>query len=258
MKNKKKSLVFIALILFTALFSAICSAWNPPPRGIDYRGFAFNDDNSTASDGTIVSIWANEGSLKMDEVILQYGNGYFNNLKVIWDDPDTAADEGITYDGTTLEHIRFKINERFTKIPAYSTVRSAEEGSTFDIMLYSEKTREEALEIPEEEVPSHSAGIPLTREEEKPPVKEEEKKGEKEGETAPGKIKLPFLETPLSMPASLGAWMTLIFVAAIILALCVLTGIMIFKRLAKEYEIKNLIKSIEEIEKIEGLKKRDN
>src|SRR3989338_8476924 len=136
-KNKDfgvRSFVLFLAVLIVIIILPLASAFDPPPRGVDFRGIAYID-NVAAIGGSVVSIWANSGNLQMDNVTLQFGNGYYNALKIRWDDPDTAEDEGVTFDNSTLEEITFKINAQDVTNPASYTLRSSDEGATITIDL---------------------------------------------------------------------------------------------------------------------------
>ena len=136
-KNKDfgvRSFVLFLAVLIVIIILPLAYAFDPPPRGVDFRGIAYID-NVAALGGSVVSMWANNGNLQMDNVTLQFGNGYYNALKIRWDDPDTAEDEGVTYDNSTLEEITFKINGQDVTNPASYTLRSSDEGATITIDL---------------------------------------------------------------------------------------------------------------------------
>ena len=147
----------IASFLILAAISAV-SAWNPPPKTIDFRGFVYID-GSPAPDGTVIEILA-EDDLEMDSETLKYGNGYFNDLNIVWDDPSTPEDEGITYDTTTLEEIEFEVNEDYPSNLEYFTVKSTDEGATFDVVL-DFPSGYPAEEEYEEGAPSQAAPVPV-------------------------------------------------------------------------------------------------
>ena len=135
-KNNSLCVCFFVLVSLVSilLILPLAYAFDPPPRGVDFRGIAYID-NVAALGGSVVSMWANNGNLQMDNVTLQFGNGYYNALKIRWDDPDTAEDEGVTYDNSTLEEITFKINGQDVTNPASYTLRSSDEGATITIDL---------------------------------------------------------------------------------------------------------------------------
>ncbi|MFC1754109.1 hypothetical protein ACFL96_12085 [Thermoproteota archaeon] len=152
-----KVFMFLIVFVLTISFISPCSAWDPPPKTIDFRGFAYSY-GTPIPDLFVMSIWANNGTLKMDETMFKYGNGYFRNLKIIWDDPSTPEDEGITYDTTTMENITFMINDVFAILPDNTSVKSSDEGATIDVNVYFRIITGVPDEEDEDKFPSPSAG----------------------------------------------------------------------------------------------------
>ena len=53
-----------------------------PLFGVEFRGTALVNGTPVV-DGTEISVWANNGTLKMDSVIAKEGIGYFHHLEII-------------------------------------------------------------------------------------------------------------------------------------------------------------------------------
>ena len=118
--------IFLVLLLLLP----IVLAQNNPQFTVEFRGQAY-DNGKLVSDGTEVSIWADDR--KMDTSIAGYGKGYYNHLEVKWDDKDTFQDEGVSYDFEG-EEIVFKIGD---KIVEKLVVTRADSGKTITLNLDS-------------------------------------------------------------------------------------------------------------------------
>ena len=118
----------ISYLMVFLMCSVVVSGWStPPPITVEFRGTVFVD-SIAASNGTIVSIHDSKGTV-MDSLILNVGGGYYNHLGIIWDDPDTTADEGVTYDDITLESITFQVDGQTIATPASFTLNTGNAGS---------------------------------------------------------------------------------------------------------------------------------
>lgn len=127
-KRKNKAALALVGLVFVVVLSSISIAGTPPYRTIEYRGIA-KVNGTAVSDGTIISIWANNGTLKMDETETQFGIGFYDHLEIVWDDLNTTgSDEGVTPDETTLENITFKIGGVNATTPQYVNVKLSERG----------------------------------------------------------------------------------------------------------------------------------
>ncbi|MFC1801550.1 Ig-like domain-containing protein [Nanoarchaeota archaeon] len=119
--------------LFLIIIIPLSTSWTgPPPAEIVYYGYAYVN-GSPVSAGTTIEILANGGALVMgnDTTIL---GGYFPGLQMIWDNPDTGTDEGITY-GDNAENIYFKIAGQSTTNPQYLTATMSQAGQSIEINL---------------------------------------------------------------------------------------------------------------------------
>lgn len=126
---RKIMIIFVGMVLFSVMVAA-----NTETRfTVEFRGQAYVD-GELVPDGTLVTLWANDGEELMDTAVAGYGKGYFNHLEIRWDDPNTLKDEGVTYDDSTHEGITFKIGDR--EVLEEEFVTKAERGKTKNIDLY--------------------------------------------------------------------------------------------------------------------------
>lgn len=129
-KIKNNWIVYLLVLLVVV---PLAFAWGgPPPAEIVYYGYAYIN-GSVAPPGTQLQILANGNSLVMDTDSVISG-GYFPGLQMIWDDPDTGTDEGITY-SDNAENIYFKIAGQTTNYPAYITATTSQAGQAILINL---------------------------------------------------------------------------------------------------------------------------
>jgi len=121
----------LAIVVMTTIPSG--TSWSgPPPAEIVYYGYAYIN-GSYAADGTALEIRSNNGSLVMDTDTILTG-GYFPELKLIWDDPDTPGDEGIEY-ASNAEKIYYTVGGEYTNYPEYRNVTTGEAGKSILINL---------------------------------------------------------------------------------------------------------------------------
>lgn len=124
---KKRGFVFFIIIAVLSLLPIVLSVNAPPFRTIEYRGIA-KINGSPVADGSNISIYTNNGTLKMDEVQTQFGIGFYHHLEIIWDNLNTSEDEGVYPDEVTLENITFKINGINATSPTFVTVKLSQRG----------------------------------------------------------------------------------------------------------------------------------
>ena len=130
-KIKTNKWILYALVLLVIM--PFVNAWSgPPPTDVVFYGYAYIN-GTPASPGTVVSVWANNGALQMDTDVVVAG-GYFVGINIKWNDPDTPADEGITY-ADNAESITFKLNGLDVQYPSSTYVVMADAGKSKEINL---------------------------------------------------------------------------------------------------------------------------